>query len=172
MVPLASVMATPASAKVIEHGAGHVDVTITDDEVCGVPVTTHIVGANPFQAKQIGQYVLFMNTGHVVFTFTGDDGRWVQYLFSGPSKDVSVTSLGDDLILVHHLLAGIGLSLVASNGDTAIATGLSSFDQTFNDGGTPSNPDDDVFLGEVVKVSGANNDPDIDFCGFVEDHLS
>src|SRR3954471_5736072 len=67
----------PASAKVIDHSAGHTDVTIPDDNVCGIDVSTHIVGASPFQAKQIGQYVLFTETGHLTFTFTTADGRWV-----------------------------------------------------------------------------------------------
>jgi hypothetical protein len=167
---LVAAMATTASAKVIDHSAGHQDVTITDDEVCGIPVTTHIVGANPFQAKQIGQYVLFLSTGHLVFTFTTADGRWVKSSFSGPAKDISVTPLGGNLIVVHHMLAGVGLQLVASNGDKVADKGQIRRDILLNDNGTPSNPDDDIFIDDqLVKVTG--NQPDIDFCGFIEDHL-
>jgi hypothetical protein len=160
-----------AGAKLLDHEAGHVDLTIPDDVVCDIPVSTHIVGANPSQTKEKGGYLLFSNTGHLTITFTAADGRWVQDSFSGPAKDVSVTPIGGDIIVVRHQLAGIGLSFLASNGDSVRGVGLTVTDFTIDDGGTPLDPNDDVFLGfQVVRVSGANNQP-IDFCGFVSDHL-
>jgi hypothetical protein len=161
----------PAGAKLLDHQAGRIDVTIPDDNICRIDVSTHIVGANPVQLKAIGGYLLAMNTGRLTITWTVPDGRWVQYSFSGPAKDLSVTPQGGDIIVVRAILAGITLSLLASNGDSIRGVGRVVTDFTVDDGGTPLNPDDDKLLDvELVNKSGANN-PDIDFCGFISDHL-
>jgi hypothetical protein len=171
LVAAVGVSTTSAGAKLIDHEAGHVDDTILDNHFCGIPVTTHVVGSSVFQVKVKGGAALVLSTGHLTFTHTTDDGRWVTFSFSGPEKDLSVTQLGGNIIVVRHILAGIGVSLRASNGDGIRTVGNTLIEATIDDGGTPLDLDDDVILDvQVVRMSGAKN-VDVDICGFATEHL-
>jgi hypothetical protein len=160
-----------AGAKLAFHQAGHIDETIPNHQTCGINLTLHVVGANPIVVKEVGGYLLVMNTGHLTLTGTVADGRWVAFSFSGPQKDLSVTPVSGDVIVVRTMSAG-PIALVASNGDSVRSVGRLVTDNTINDNGTPLDPSDDTLLNvQVVSVSGANFVP-IDICAFDVAHLA
>jgi hypothetical protein len=160
-----------AGATLVFHQAGRIDVMIPNHKVCGITSTFHAVEATPIVVKEIDGYLLILSTGHATLTATVPDGRWVSFSTSGPQKDVSVTPVSGNTIVVRTMTAG-PLALVASNGDSVRDVGRLVTDNTIDDNGTPLDPYDDTLLNvQVVRVSGANY-PAIDICAFDVAHLA
>ena len=94
-----------AGATLVFHQAGHVDETLPNHPICGVTTTLHVVEANPIVVKEIDGYLLILSTGHATLTATVPDGRWVSFSSSGPSKDLSVTPVSGNTIVVRTMSA-------------------------------------------------------------------
>lgn len=135
-----------------------------EDELCGIPVTTHLV---------IKGHAVGFPDGHFVdhsrgsITWTNADGDWLTNSFAGP---VTVTEQLDGSILtITQRYRGVHERLRSSEGLTA------AFDRgqitivTVIDLVNLEDPEDDVFVSsDVVSQHGPHPDADSGFALFCE----
>ena len=164
----AGINSAPASATLLENSHKHVVLTVPDDDICGITVTTTYDIVDNFQAR-LGRsgIPVFMGHDSGTITWTNEaNGQSVTNFFAGNSKDLSVTDNGDGTITIRFHVTGVELRLTSSDGASTQDVGRIVFADVWDYNGTLTDSGDDVFLSETIESeSGAQ--PEIAFCDFV-----
>jgi hypothetical protein len=133
------------------------------EELCGIPVTTHVV----FSGNFLGFEGRFIDTSHVRVTWTNVDGDWLKLFAAGAA--IGTEELVGDILTVTVRQAGVQERLASAGGLTpAFDRGqiVLRFVIDLND---LENPDDDVFVSsEVLSQAGPHPEADSDFALFCE----
>jgi hypothetical protein len=165
-------MVQPAAAKLIDRSHEHIVLTIPDDEVCGVPVTTTIdFITNQQERLAKSGFPLFKGTGHGTITWTNPaTGKSVMFTFAGASKDLTVVDNGDGTITVRTAVTGVPEKIRLSDGTiVTMDVGRVVFVTVLDYNGTPTDVEDDVFISQTIEsVSGPHPDLESDFTLFCE----
>ena len=163
----AVMLATAASAKQLVRETIHEEGTEVINDFCGVPgltVEDAFVFDGRVQAVPHGRNRLayFLERGKATGVFTAN-GKSITVVNRFIDKDLHVTDNGDGTLTITTLATGN--SVVYGEDGKAIAgnPGQIRFQLIVDHAGTPSDPDDDVFLTDlgIVKDSTGRND---DFC--------
>jgi hypothetical protein len=173
----AVVLAVVASAGHVFRESFHEEDTIVLENFCDVPgMTVQLAFAvdGRVHAVQHGRQEVPYSVGHVtetdVFTNLAND-RFVTLFTSDMGKDLRITDNGDGTITI--LVLATGNAVVYGEDGKALGRdpGQVRFNILIDTAGTPSDPSDDVFLGElgVVKSSTGRSD---DFCATAVPALS
>jgi hypothetical protein len=169
---LAAIALPAGAAPPVEGSHTHFVLTIPDDEVCGIPVTTTIdVITNDMVRVGRNGFPLFKSSGGGTVTFTNlENGQSIVNSFRGSSRDLSVTDNGDGTITVRTAVTGLPEVLGPSGGPATIRdAGRVVFATVIDFNGTPDTTDDDVFISQTVEsVSGPHPELDSDFELFCE----
>jgi len=151
----------------------HEQVRIDDtfqDEVCGIPVTTHVVVTGAINIASDGRVT---DSTRVRLTWTNASGTWLRNDVAGPATQV-VTDNGDGTITIVDRERGIQELLRSAAGiEAAFDRGQITF-TTVIDLHDPDDPEDDDVLSSAVSQAGPHPDADSDFelfCEVVEDVL-
>ena len=135
------------------------------EELCGIPVTTHVVVTGPVNVTSNGR--LTDNT-NVRLTHTNADGDWLRNHISGQFREV-VTDNGDGTITVVQTHRGLHERLVSADGPEAAFDRGQIVLRIVIDLNDPEDPDDDEVISfEVTKQAGPHPDADADFEVFCE----
>ena len=167
------VMVQPAAAQLVDRTHQHIVVTVPDDEVCGVPVTTtaDIINNDQIRLAHSG-FPLFMRTGRVTVTWTNPvTGKSVSNFFAGGlSKDLTVVDNGDGTITVRTAITGVPEKITQANGKPMIMdVGRLVIVSVINYNGTPTDTSDDVTIStDVESISGPHPDLQSDFTLFCQ----
>jgi hypothetical protein len=166
-------MVQPAAAQLVERSHEHIVLTIPDDEVCGIPVTTTIdIIANEQQRLAKSGFPLFQSTGRGKVTFTNPaTGKSVSLFFAGVNfKDLTVVDNGDGTITLRTAVTGVPERVRLSDGTIAIMdVGRVVFVSVIDYNGTPTDTDDDVEISSSIEsISGPHPDLESDFELFCE----
>lgn len=161
----------PASAQLVERSHDHFVDTITDDEACGIPVTTTIdVIENDLVRIGRSGFPLFQATGRGTITWTNpENGQSISDFFTGVFfKDLSATDNGDGTITLRTAVTGMPEALTLSDGTVVVRDrGRIVFRAIIDYNGTPTNVDDDIFISqETESISGPHPDLESDFALF------
>jgi hypothetical protein len=173
----AVMLATPASAKQLVRETIHEEGTDVFDNFCDVPGLTvehSFVFDGRVQAVPHGRDRLayFLEHGKVTQVFTNPaTDRSVTAVAKFIEKDLRVTDNGDGTLTITTLSTGKGVVYGVDGKAIARNPGQIRFQFIVDHAGTPSDPDDDVFLEDlgVVKDSTGRTD---DFCAAVVPALS
>jgi hypothetical protein len=158
LAALAALLALPGGALAAKTEHTTFDETFPDT-ICGIDVTAHTEGVfNGFQYSTQGGFPLFKGTFHQTTTFTAANGKAVIAFSDGMSKDFQVVDNGDGTITVYTALDGqpnvlrapTGQALVRARGRLVVATLLD-----YN--GTPSDPDDDIFISDEIVFNAGSH---------------
>jgi hypothetical protein len=167
-------MVQPAAAQPIERSHEHIVLTIPDDEVCGVPVTTTVdIIENIHVRLAKSGFPLFQTTGPGTITFTNPEtSKSVTLRFTGAVKDLTVVDNGDGTITVRTAVTGIAEAVRLSDGTVAIRdVGRVVFATVLDYNDTPTITEDDEFISETIEsISGPHPDLESDgelFCEVV-----
>jgi hypothetical protein len=166
----AAITSVPASATLLENSHKHVVLTVPDDEICGITVTTTLDIVDNFQVR-LGPngFPLLRGIDTGTITWTNEpNGQWVTHFFAGAAKDLSVTDNGDGTIAIRYHVTGVE-RLTASDGASTQSVGRIVFVDVWDYNGTPADPQDDVFVSNSVEsVVGPHPGFGSDFfCDFV-----
>jgi len=166
-------MAQPAAAQLVDRTHQHIVLTIPNDEVCGVPVTTTIDIINNSQERLAHSgFPLFKDTGRGTFTWTNPvTGKSVSNFFAGVSdKDLTVVNNGDGTITLRTAVTGVPEKLILSNGKTVtMDVGRVVFVSVINYNGTPTDTSDDVLISQSVEsISGPHPELQSNFTLFCQ----
>lgn len=165
-------MVQPAGAQLIDRIHQHIVLTIPDDEVCGVPVTTTVdIIANDQERLAHSGFPLFKNTGRGKITWTNPaTGKSVSNFFAGTTKDLTVVDNGDGTITLRTAVTGVPEKITLSNGKPiTMDVGRVVFVSVIDYNGTPTNTDDDVLISQSVEsISGPHPDLQSDFTLFCQ----
>src|SRR5512132_392480 len=166
-------MVQPAAAQLVQRSHEHLVLTIPDDEVCGVSVTTtlDIIGNDQERLAKSG-FPLFQLTGRGTVTFTNPEtGKSVSFFFAGVSaKDLTVVDNGDGTITLRTAVTGVPEKLRLSDGTILnMDVGRVVFVSVLDYNGTPTNVEDDVEVSSSIEsISGPHPDLESDFALFCE----
>jgi hypothetical protein len=174
---IASAPAVAAVGKPVDQFNDHFDdvilddPTTTDDDLCGIPVTTHAEGVqNGIVRLDKAGHELFKVAGHVDVTWTNPaTGLSISNHVSGMFRDIKVVDNADGTTTIYSMNVGVPERLETPDGTVLVKdVGRIVFADTF-DFGDPDNPDDDVFISnEVVSINGPHPEADADFELFCE----
>ena len=167
------VMVQPAAAQPVDRTHQHMVVTVQDDEVCGVPVTTTAdINANNQERLASSGFPLFKTTGRVTVTWTNPlTGKSVSNFFAGGlSRDLTVTDNGDGTITLRTAITGVPEKIrVAKGKPITMDVGRVVFVSVIDYNGTPTNTDDDVLISwSVESISGPHPELQSDFTLFCQ----
>ncbi len=181
---IASAPAVSAAGRPVDQFNDHFaetspdDPTTTDDDLCGIPVTTHVEGVqNGIVRLDKAGNTLFKVSGFVNVTWTNTATNLsVSNLTSGMFRDIEVVENPDGTTTIFYENVGIPERLQTPDGTVLVKdVGRIVFADTF-DFGDPDNPDDDVFISsEIVSIAGPHPEADADFelfCEVVVDALT
>ena len=157
----------PASATPIASGSSHDEFSFVIEDACGVPgFTSRVDGVADlrFRLNSRGVHQLpYLNehrTQTLVFTNLAT-GEFVTIKNRENGNDARAT---DEDGTLTYVVVHTGTSVMYNMDGTAIArdTGQTRLKLLFDDGGTPTDPADDVFLEAIpLKETGL---PSIDYC--------
>jgi hypothetical protein len=160
-------MAQPAAAQLVDRSHEHIVLTIPDDEVCGISVTTTIdFIANEQQRLAKSGFPLFKSTGPGTVTWTNPEtGKSVGYFFAGASKDLTVVDNGDGTITLRTAVTGVPDKIRLSDGTVvSMDVGRVVFVTVLDYNGTPTDVEDDIFVSqEIESISGPHPGLESDF---------
>ncbi len=165
-------LAGGASAKPLEHTDFHEEVSETITDFCEVPgltVQVDTVEDGRFLFNPHGPDGLAYGHANVSFTnvFTNlANGNTATAVGKVVDKDLRVTDNGDGTLTI--LVLTTGPAAVYGPDGKAIARnpGQVRFEVLVDNGGTPTDPSDDVFLADLGVVKGSTGRTD-DFCAAV-----
>ena len=167
------VMVQPAAAQLVDRTHQHIVVTLPDDEVCGVPVTTTADIINNDQVRLASSgFPLFKTTGRVTVTWTNPaTGKSVSNFFAGGLvKDLTVVDNGDGTITLRTAITGVPEKIRVANGKPiTMDVGRLVIVSVIDYNGTPTNTDDDVLIFQSVEsISGPHPELQSDFTLFCQ----
>jgi hypothetical protein len=169
LIALAALLAFPAGTLAAQPTAIHEswDFTDTATDFCGVPGLTvggHFTGQIDGHMKLInGQPFPYFSVQTKFFdTWTGPNGKVVTVSANRREQDATIVNNGDGTITLTQQITGAEITITGPDGTRVIDRGLIRVAVTVDDNGTPSNPDDDIFLSfdGVVKTAGPHPDWD------------
>jgi hypothetical protein len=164
-VPLLGV--APASAKPIDHSVQNpFEFGFTDEDFCdsGLAVDVHGTGTlvETVRGTASGAPLFFDNI--VGTTEFSANGRTVTVDYAGPFRDSGLVDNGDGTITLTSVAGGVLAVVRDADGDVLWEQRGRLVVQTVIDlSGTPSEPEDDVFLSQT-ETSFTGNVSDGDFC--------
>ena len=166
-------MVQPAAAQLVDRSHQHIVLTIPNDEVCGVPVTTAIdIIANDQERLAQSGFHLFMTTGRSTVTWTNPaTGKSVSNFFAGVfAKDLTVVDNGDGTITVRTAITGVPEKITLPDGQiVTMDVGRVVFVSVIDYNGTPTDTSDDVTISTSIEsISGPHPDLQSDFALFCE----
>lgn len=166
-------MVQPAAAQLVDRIHQHIVLTIPDDNVCGVPVTTTVdVIANDQTRLAHSGFPLFMSTGRGTVTWTNPaTGKSVSNFFAEVfAKDLTVVDNGDGTITLRTAITGVPEKITLSNGQpVTMDVGRVVFVSVIDYNGTPADTSDDVLISQSVEsISGPHPDLQSDFALFCQ----
>lgn len=164
-------MAAPANAGQLFHERFHDADSEVFDDFCGVDGVIHswnVQGVAHAGGHGADQLVYFVDNAHGWESFTNPDtGDSYVHAFNVVIKDQKITDNGDGSLTIVTLAAGYD-KWYASNGSLSFSdVGTVRWATLMDHAGTPTDPDDDVFLEDlgILKPSTGTNDLDgHDFC--------
>jgi hypothetical protein len=167
-----------AAAAKPEVFVNHIDETFPDDpttnldDLCGIPVTTHVDAVEVFQVR-VGEngFPRFKGTFNGTITWTNEaTGFSIQQRVANAFRVISVTDNGDGTITVESATTGLPEKLIASDGTVlSVDVGRIVFRDVFDYNGTPLDANDDVFIsGEIISIRGPHPNAESDFALFCE----
>ena len=167
------VMVQPAAAQLVDRIHQHIVLTVPDNEVCGVPVTTTIDIIDNGQVRLAHSgFPLFKDTGRGTFTWTNPvTGKSVSNFFAGVSdKDLTVVDNGDGTITLRTAITGVPEKIRVANGKPlTMDVGRVVFVSVIDYNGTPTDTSDDVLISQSVEsISGPHPDLQSDFTLFCQ----
>jgi hypothetical protein len=166
------VMVQPAGAQLIDRIHQHIVLTVQNDEVCGVPVTTTVDVIDNGQVRLAHSgFPLFKDTGRGKITWTNPvTGKSVSNFFAGTTKDLTVVDNGDGTITLRTAITGVPEKITLSNGKPiTMDVGRVVFVSVIDYNGTPTNTDDDVLISQSVEsISGPHPELESDFTLFCQ----
>jgi hypothetical protein len=166
------VMVQPAGAQLIDRIHQHIVLTVPDDEVCGVPVTTTVDVIDNGQVRLAHSgFPLFKDTGRGKITWTNPvTGKSVSNFFAGTTKDLTVVDNGDGTITLRTAITGVPEKITVANGKAiTMDVGRVVFVSVIDYNGTPTNTDDDVLISQSVEsISGPHPELQSDFTLFCQ----
>ena len=167
-----------AAAAKPEVFVNHIDETFPDDpttnldDLCGIPVTTHVDAVEVFQVR-VGEdgFPRFKGTFNATITWINEaTGFSIQNRVANAFRVISVTDNGDGTVTVESATTGLPEKLIASDG-TVLSwdVGRIVFRDVLDYNDTPGDASDDIFIsGEIVSVSGPHPSAESDFESFCE----
>jgi hypothetical protein len=176
-VSAAAMLATAASAKVIVRETTHEEDTLVLNNFCdvqGLTVEDEFVGDFRLRAVPHGRDRLayFLEHGKVTQVFTNPaTDKSVTAVAKFIEKDLRVTDNGDGTLTILVLSTGNGVVYGEDGKAIARNPGQIRFQFIVDHAGTPSDPDDDVFLEDLGVVKDPTGRTD-DFCAAVVPALS
>jgi hypothetical protein len=176
-VSAAAMLATAASAKVIVRETTHEEDTLVLNNFCdvqGLTVEDEFVGDFRLRAVPHGRDRLayFLEHGKVTQVFTNPaTDKSVTAVAKFIEKDLRVTDNGDGTLTILVLVTGNGVVYGEDGKAIARNPGQIRFQFIVDHAGTPSDPDDDVFLEDLGVVKDPTGRTD-DFCAAVVPALS
>jgi hypothetical protein len=168
------VTAQPAAAGLVDRSHQHVVLTVPNDEVCGVPVTTTIdlIANDQERLASSGVFPLLKTTGRGTFTFTNPaTGKSVSQFRAGvTNKDLTVVDNGDGTLTYRTAVTGVPERIRLSDGTiVTMDVGRVVFVSVIDYNGTPTDLSDDVQISASVEsVSGPHPELESDFSLFCE----
>jgi hypothetical protein len=165
--------APTASAQLVDRSHDRGTLTIPDDQVCGIDVTTTVTFVDN-ELERIAQsgFPLFQGTGRGVVTWTNPvNGKSISLSFAGLSfKDLTAIDNGDGTITVTTQTTGVPEILTTPDGAIVnMDVGRIVTATVIDYNGTPTNVDDDINLSQtLLSQSGPHPDLDSDFTLFCE----
>lgn len=157
----------PASAKPIDRGTYHDEMSFVIEDTCDVPGFTsrvdYVVDGRFMLYSRGADQLPYVNENRTqTFVFTNlTTGEFVTIESRENGNDVQAT---DDGGILTYVTVHTGTSVMYNMDGTVIArdTGQTRLTLRYDDGGTPTDPTDDVFLDAItVKETGL---PSIDYC--------
>ena len=147
------------------------DPMTTDDDLCGIPVTTRVVGiSNLHISVTEAGFVDFKGNDNVTVTWTSNlTGKSISNRVTQAFRD-TIKDNGDGTITITTAVTGIPERLITANGRTLIKDrGRIVFVNIVDYNGTPEDPSDDTFIdGYIASVSGPHPEADSDFALFCQ----
>ena len=166
---IAAALAASATAGVLFRDTFHEEGTATLEDFCevsGMTVEVAFSTDGRVQAVPHGRdrlaYFLEHLQGRNVYTNVDND-KFVTETFRVVNKDLQVTDNGDGTLTILALATGNGTLYGADGKAIARNPGQVRVEFIVDHGGTPSDPDDDVFLEDLGLVKGSTGRTD-DFC--------
>jgi hypothetical protein len=142
------------------------DFNETFEDFCGVAgltVEANFTGHENVQIRSNpnkGEFPFF--SVHVQFfdTWTGPNGKVVTVEANFRLRDIEIIDNGDGTITIHQKVTGAPNTITGPDGERSIDRGLAIFAFTVDYNGTPSDPDDDVFVSDdgIVRMAGPHPD--------------
>ena len=168
-VLVAVLSAVPASARVLEHDHFNDSGSEPFTECAGIDATVawdddvHLL----IKTKRSGKLVYFGVNVHGVTTFTNDDtGKTYTNVYSVRDRDHLITDNGDGTLTI--TVRTSAMSKWYADGSFVLKTaGQFAFQFMVDDGGTPSDPSDDVEIPDTfvpLKEVGIDTTAGRDFC--------
>jgi len=162
----------PAAAQLVDRTHQHIVLTIPNDEVCGVPVTTTVdFIANDQERLAHSGFPLFMTTGRGTTTWTNPvTGKSVSFFFAGATKDLTVVDNGNGTITLRTAVTGVPEKITLSNGQpVTMDVGRLVFVSVIDYNGTPTDTSDDVLISQSIEsISGPHPDLQSHFALFCQ----
>jgi len=164
-------VAAPANAGQLFHDRWHDAGSEVFDDFCGMDGVVHafdVQGISHAEGHGSAQLVYFLDSVHGWESFTNpDSGDSYVHVFNSVFHDYTVTDNGDGTLTIVHMAAGRD-KWYASNGSLSLNdAGTVRWAELVDHNGTPTDPEDDVFLKDlgIVKPSTGTNDTEgRDFC--------
>jgi hypothetical protein len=187
VVAVAALVTSPATSSAVgKPQIFHftVDETIPDepgpdDDLCGIPVTTHVEGKGTDQIRvNKSGFPEFKGHFNGTVTWTSlETGLSVLNRVNSSFHDLSVTDNGDGTITVISATTGVPERLITPDGTTLLKDrGRVVFEAIIDYNDTPLDTSDDFFVTDrIVSVSGPHPDLESDFelfCPIITDALT
>jgi len=167
-----AIMVQPAAAQLVDRIHQHVVLTIPNDEVCGVPVSTTVdIIANDQERLAKSGFPLFKTTGRGTVTSTNPaTGKSFTLSFAGATKDLTVVDNGNGTITLRTAVTGVPEKITLSNGHpVTMDVGRVVFVSVIDYNGTPTDTSDDVLISQSIEsISGPHPELQSDFTLFCE----
>lgn len=169
----------PAAQATLVSGPPHGTDSWTGDDICGVTVDGTYVGSEPIVltgAVTSAGFPVSIDTGTIKVRLTNpDNGRWIQFGYSGPVRISEVTDNGDGTWTKIADFSGRQRGWTSWDGNKYIDRGHAVQSYLVSQNGTPDNLDDDYVITRTqVRESGVYgmSESGFDLCEFATAELT
>jgi hypothetical protein len=177
-VAVSMTIAGPVAAQPIDQGHAHISDSHIDENFCGDLTVRHDVDVDVyFSAKTHGPdgVIYFADRARATDSWTNlaNDKTFTVDL-TGQQKDLQVTDNGDGTLTIVTLIAGRQFDYGPDGTRLFVDAGEFQFKFMVDDGGTPTDPFDDVEIEgsfELVRDVGRTDLAGRDFCGDIHEFI-
>jgi hypothetical protein len=146
-----------------------------NDVVCGIPVTTHIVGTQKLHVKYSvtdpsqANWIFFgFVQNNLTITWTNAAGRTLIEQERTTIKDLEIVDHGDGTWTFTYVINGMPEKLIAEGGVVAKDVGRIVFQDTVYLGDLNTDVDDQFLAGQILRINGPHPEADSDFALFCQ----